>query len=45
MELIIVSILFVALMACWFILPGHSENTYALSASEPVAVAPVKHTA
>ncbi|MEI6775409.1 MAG: hypothetical protein WCK70_00745 [Chloroflexales bacterium] len=36
MELIIASVLFIALMACWFILPGHSEVVGHTPAVEPM---------
>lgn len=36
MELIIAFVLFTALMACWFVLPGHSEVAIHTSAVEPM---------
>jgi hypothetical protein len=39
MELIIVSILFVALMACWIILPGQGSHASATVSAEPLPAA------
>ncbi|MEI8305784.1 MAG: hypothetical protein WCF99_01845 [Chloroflexales bacterium] len=44
MELIIAMVLFISLVACWIVLPGSAEETYALHTSEPLSSRPAHGT-